>query len=323
MKNTVKYAALGACALAASSTAAFAASELVPGVTTGLAIGAPLPEGVYDITIATYGSRGGNAEAQNGTTNPFAAGELAAAVPVWLIWSTPWQIAGGRIILDTATPVGDSWSPGQGSPVSSGGGLTSWLNTLVEAEIKWSLGNGWNFGFNAGAWLPSDQGLAQVLGRNYTAFQGVAAVSYVAHGWNLSATGIYGTGGKMEFNSVPASLAGGTIGTQQGDWFNLDLTATKKYGKFETGLIAYGSWDLSPSTAGLLTGAPACFASANGTCKQSQFAVGGLIGYDFGSFIAQAKLSEDVTEQNYNGREVRGWLTIIKPLWNPEAESLK
>ena len=57
MKNTIKFAALGACALAATTTAALAGSELPAGVTTGIALGAPLPEGVYDITIGSYGTR--------------------------------------------------------------------------------------------------------------------------------------------------------------------------------------------------------------------------------------------------------------------------
>jgi hypothetical protein len=285
MKNTIKLAALGACALAASTTAALAGSELPAGVTTGIALGAPLPEGVYDITIGSYGSRGADANSN-----------LAYAIPVWLIWSTPWQIAGGRILLDTATGVADSWS-------SIGGGYNtgwdSWLNTLVEAQIKWNLGNGWNAGFQAGAWLPSTQRLPMVLGRNYTAFQGVVAVSYLANGWNLSATGIYGSGGDivnpLNNNWQPA-------------WVNLDLTATKKLGKMEIGVIAYGSWDLDNDLAAVCTGAT--------FCKQSQFAVGGLVGYDFGSFITQFKLAGDVSQENYGGKEVRGNINNIKPLWN-------
>ena len=58
MKNTIKLVALGACALAASSSAALAGSELPIGITTGLSIGMPLPEGVYDISIGSYGSQG-------------------------------------------------------------------------------------------------------------------------------------------------------------------------------------------------------------------------------------------------------------------------
>lgn len=169
MKTTIKLAALGAVALAASSTAALAGSELPKGVTTGLSIGMPLPEGVYDVSVGSYGSRNGASEAY--------------AIPVWLIWWTPWQIAGGRVVIDTATGVADAWKAGEP-------GTDSFLNTLVEAGIGWNLGHGWGVSVHAGAWLPSTQALPTALGRDYTAFQGAAAVSYVGGGWNLSATGV-------------------------------------------------------------------------------------------------------------------------------------
>ena len=77
-------------------------------------------------------------------------------------------------------------------------------------------------------------------------------------------------------------MVGGSC--DQNPWFNLDLTATKKLGKMEIGAIAYGSWDY-----GLL----------ETDCKKaSEFAIGGLVGYDFGSFIAQAKLAGDVQSEN-------------------------
>jgi hypothetical protein len=294
MKNTIKFVALGACALAATSTAALAGSELPKGITTGLSIGMPLPEGVYDVSVASYGAQGPN--------GAVAASADAYSIPVWLIWWTPWRIAGGRVVLDTATGVADSWTEGQP-------GTDSWLNTLVEGGIGWNLGNGWGASVHAGAWLPSTQTLPMVLGRDYTAFQGAAAISYVAGGWNLSATGIYGSGGNKENTAYGAGTA------QQADWFNLDLTAVKHYGKYETGLVAYGSWDLSNN------GFTTCAAYTGlDPCKQSQFAVGGLAGYDFGAFLAQLKLIEDVQETNYTSKEARGTLTIVKPLWNPAAE---
>jgi hypothetical protein len=289
MKTTIKLAAIGAAALAVSSTSALALSELPAGVTTGIALGAALPEGVYDISVASYGS-----------SNAYL-GNLAYSIPVWLIWSTPWTIAGGRIALDTATGVADIWTPGQA-------GTDSWLNTLVEGSIAWNLHNGFNVSLRAGAWLPSTQTIPTVLSRDYTAFQGGGSVSYIANGWNLTATGIYGSGHDSINGEIP-----------QNSWFNLDLTATKKLGKLEIGAIAYGSWDVD---------------SKNGLPKASEFAAGGLVGYDFGSFIAQAKLTGDLQAENIIGRnalgvgiggekEVRGTLTIIKPLWNPEAASLK
>ncbi len=275
MKTTIKLAAIGAAALAVSSTAALAGgaagtadSPLPAGVTTGLALGAPLPEGVYDITIGSYGSKNSGDSYNN----------AAYAVPVWLIWSTPWQIAGGRIMLDTLTPVADVWNAGTA-------GTTSWMNTLVDAGIAWNLHNGFNVSLHAGAWLPSTQLIPSVYGRTDASFQGIGSVSYVANGWNLTATTIYNDGQNA-----------------QSAYWNLDLTATKKLGKMEIGAIGYGSWEQDGA-------------------KKEQFALGGLVGYDFGSFIAQAKLAGDVSANDaYGEKEVRGTLTIIKPLWNPAAE---
>ena len=285
MKTSIKLAALGAVALAATSTTALAGSTnsiLPAGITTGVPLGAALPEGVYDISVASYGS-------QNQ-----ALGNVAYAIPVWLVWSTPWQIAGGHIMLDTATGVADAWTS---TPLGGSNGVDSFLNTLVDAGIAWNLGGGWNVGLHAGAWLPSTQTLPMmVLGRDYTAFQGIAAVSYVANGWDLSATGIWAEGGD------------GSTYQKQNPYFNLDLTATRKYGKLELGTIAYGSWATGCAVAG------SC-------AKADQFAIGGLVGYDFGSFIAKVKLAEDVsTSTAYGEKETRGSLMIIKPLWNPAAE---
>ena len=152
MKTTIKLAAIGACALAVSSTAAFAGyrlSTLPAGFTTGLALGAPLPEGVYDISIASYGSR-----------NEARMRNVAYALPVWLIWSTPvadrrWphharhHLPAWRTFGLTAVP-----------------GADSWLNTLVDAGIAWNLGGGWNVGLHAGVWLPSTQTIPTALGRD-------------------------------------------------------------------------------------------------------------------------------------------------------------
>ena len=120
-----------------------------------MALGAPLPEGVYDITIASYGSKTGD-----------VATSTAYAVPVWLIWSTPWQIAGGRIMLDTLTPVADVLGRG------NTGIADSWMNTLVDAGIAWNLGNGFNVGVHAGVWLPSTQAIPEHLSSWRSSFPG-------------------------------------------------------------------------------------------------------------------------------------------------------
>ena len=288
MKSTIKLAVLGAGALAASSTATLAASELPSGALTGLALGAPLPEGIYDLSIASYGSNYGGQTGLN----------LAYATPVWLYWSTPWQLAGGRVSLSTMTSVADLWAGG--TPLAD-----SFLNTLVEGGVSWNLHNGFNVGLHAGAWLPSTQALALQAGRDYTAFQGIGVVSYVARGWDFTALAGYGSGG----GGTPGPLGHPTPtqSTSQSASVTLDLTAARKYGNLELGSIGYGSWDQDGF-------------------KEEHFALGGLVGYDFGSFVTQAKLGTDVYH-SMNGvdvaKETRGWLMIVKPLWNPEEGSLK
>jgi len=283
MKTTFKFAALGAVALAASSTAALAGSQTPPGLSAGIPLAAPLPVGVYDLSIGLV--------QQNNPT-----GGLEAALPVWLIWSTPYQIAGGRIQLDGTMPYANidttTWNlahPGAGA------GPQGFQNGLTNASIHWNLGNGFNFGESVGAYWASDSALADPK----TRFMGHTDVAYIAGGWVLAANFIYGEGDSSANN--PAYL-------------NYDLSVVRKFGKFEAGVVAFGSTDLDNEIVGKsLAGAPI-------SGKQSQFAVGGLVGYDFGSFSGNVKVTQDVSEENYGYKNTSLWLTIVKPLWSPAAE---
>jgi hypothetical protein len=72
-------------------------------------------------------------------------------------------------------------------------------------------------------------------------------------------------------------------------------------GDREAGLVAFGSTDLSSPIDGYL--------------RQSQVAVGGLIGRSFGPAILQAYLTTDVYQKNYGGQDTRLWGRVILPLW--------
>jgi len=301
MKNTVKYAVLGACALAASSTAVLAGSELFPGITTGLPVGTPLPPGVYSVTIGAYGEYSGK----------YGNEQVGALAPSWLIWWTPWSIAGARIGFTTVTAFEDA---NVISPL-----LTAHINgannTLVTANIGWNFPSGFNVAFYVGAYLPDTTPL---LGRDLTSFLGVGAFTYSQGGWNVYGTFSYGTGGTDNTN---ISLVTGKH-LVYADWFNGDMTLSKTMGKWELGVVAYGSTDLQNEAFAVNLCAPVGHATPK-TCEQSQFAVGGLVGYNFGPADVQFKLTRDVTEQNYVGPATIAWMNIIIPLWNPAAESLK
>ena len=120
----MKITRLRDIALASASLLTLAAasgpggSELQPGTSTGLALGAPLPEGVYDFTLPNWGAR---------ATSP--ATNVGVLTPLWIVWSTPWTIAGGRLGFDAATPVGQVSID---NPV--GLNKAGWANPLVEAQ---------------------------------------------------------------------------------------------------------------------------------------------------------------------------------------------
>ena len=62
-----------------------------------------------------------------------------------------------------------------------------------------------------------------------------------------------------------------------------------------------------------------------GYLKQSQFGLGGLIGYWFGPVVLQAYVTTDLYENNYGGRDTRLWTRVIVPIIDqprPAAPSL-
>jgi hypothetical protein len=142
---------------------------------------------------------------------------------------------------------------------------------------------------------------------------GVAG-SYTGDGWNITAnlTGnVYDTPGRF---GGPVGAAIGPI--RLSDAILLDLTATKKFGNFEIGPVAYGVYNFDTSQ----------FSAANG--NRGRFAVGGLIGYDFKAFTVQAYVARDVvtgaqytnalgrTRDNYS---TDGFVRFVVPLYTPPA----
>lgn len=298
------WLAAGAVSLSVgmTATAAFAQTTTVPGEQVGLAAGAPLPEGIYALNTFTYRSPDG----PNGTST-----DTAVNIPV-LVWSTPWKIFDARIELAIAPPTVFTFS-------RAAGGRDTSINvgTFVGSFFAWDLGNNVGVSYLIGAYLndlnAGRGGGLNILSSN-TYRQGFA-ISYTGEGWNLTANlthNFYDTPGRFEGrNGIPAFYGNQFIS----DALNLDLTATKKFGKFEIGAIGYGTTDISRNPL-------------NGS-QGGRFALGGLIGYDFGPFTVQAWVARDVVTRAQqvspvtllpNGRDAystEGWFRIIAPLYSP------
>ena len=273
LKTVMKIAAVGAMMLGASSMEANAfPATAQTGETVGLARGAPLPEGVYFVNTLSWGVR---------NTNPDT--KLLVDVPV-LAWSTPWTILGGNFQLLAALPNAHIDGPG-------GADTYGLYNPFAAAALAWDLGNGFGVSYLSGFYFNAGDKNVRV---HATTWRQDFAASYTGNGWNLTANLLWG----ITFDTS------NNYGGKTANGFNLDLTATKTFGKWELGLAAFGSTE---------------YDTPGGRPKQKQFALGPLVGYNFGPVIMQAYLTRDVWQRNLGGKETRLWTRVIIPLWTPAA----
>ncbi|GJE44131.1 transporter [Methylobacterium soli] len=275
--RTSKAARLGlaaACALGLACSAAQGGSAAQPGQTVGLPTGAQLPVGLYLVNLSSFGQR---------ETWPLRS-ESNVNLPTFA-WSTPWNLADARLQFFLTQPV--AAASARGAPYQSGIG-----QPLLAAQLAWDLGNDVGVSYLFGGYLPIEtRFLTQSASLSHR-----FAVSYTGDGWNLTANLLYGL--FLESRSP--------LGTLYPDYLNLDLTATRKFGKWQVGAVAFGSTDLPTGI-----GSPR---------PQGQIAAGGLVGYNFGPVTLQAYLTRDVVERNYGGPETRGWLRAIVPFYQDTGE---
>lgn len=260
--------------LALGSPFARAGSAAQPGQTVGQLPGAPLLVGLYFINTSSFGSRGTTPRSTDSNIN----------LPSF-IWATPAEVVGGRLQFVVLQPIVASST--RGAAYQSGFG-----QTLLAAQVAWKLGHDVNFSYLLGAYLPSD---TKIVIQNPVLHQRFA-ITYNGDGWNLTGNFLYGT----FFDTRSSS------GTFYPDFLNLDLTATKHFGKWEVGPVAFGSTDLptnNPSYA-----------------RQGQVAVGALVGYNFGSVNLQAYVTRDIVQHNYAGFETRGWLRATVPIYQDKEQ---
>ncbi|WP_264051363.1 transporter [Methylobacterium flocculans] len=324
---TKNWLVAGAMALTASmtATASYAQSTTVPGEQVGLATGAPLPEGIYALNTFVYQMRD--------NPSPVDAG---INVPV-LVWSTPFVPFGGRVELLVAPPT--VFVFGKGNSSSSIRDLSFNVGTFVGGIWAFDLGNNFGVSFLGGVYLNElngDRGVlttragalaipnggvgpggGAVLGQlaSNTYRFGVAA-SYTGDGYNLTANltaNIYDSPATFGGNRN-IGPGGFTQSYSISDALNLDLTATKKFGKFEIGAIAYGTYNFDTSFKG---GNIINAANPTGTPDRGRFLMGGLVGYDLGFATAQVYVARTVVRSagTFDSTEVSG--RLIVPLYSP------
>jgi hypothetical protein len=196
-----------------------------------------------------------------------------------IIWATPFSFYNTRLQLVALQPVVATLDHKPND-------VSYFNSTLFAAQLAHDFGNGIGVSYLAGY----RTAMSDALAYRTASFEQRGAVSYVANGWDVTvdvSNGIFGSN-----KSYP-------------DWLNVDLTLTKKIDKFEFGPVAFGSEDISSPFPGYK--------------RQGQFAVGGLVGYNFGPFTLQAFGTTDVAERGYPGKETRGWIRLIVPLYQAQS----
>ncbi|WP_158809458.1 transporter [Beijerinckia sp. L45] len=290
--NKKLIATVGAAAFALTMSASVSHATMIaqPGETMGVALGAPLPEGVFAVDLEDYGRR-------DSAGGPGNFRDLGVNVPL-IAWSTPWTLMDSRIEVLYAAPFTHLDS-------SSAGGLNrlDYYSQLLAVNIAHDFGNGFFAGLLLGIRSPDS-----FLHVDYVAADIRPSFGYTANGYNFVATFYY--------NGAFGSKTGNTgLDNGRSDAVAVDLTATKKFDKLELGFVGNASTDVNDRSDNLY---------ANGVnIREGHVALGGLIGYDFGRFTVQGMVTRDVAARGkaiaLNGstseKETRGWLRIIVPLW--------
>jgi hypothetical protein len=296
--------------------------QYLRGVSIGDPVGAAPPAGLYfeNTTLLTPELRGNG---QFGAVNV----NVISDTPV-LLWSTGWTMLGANVSMTLVQPSYNltAWNSATSGPPFTGATFYPTLaNTFINPiSLSWNLGSGWFASTGFALYVPDGSRYNNTVNPDYWTYETHAAVSYLANGWDLTAHFVY------DFNTASAGHTGVFAATplapfgrgyRSGDQAFLDLTATKKFGKWEIGPVAYSMWQptLDRPGGGFSCATLAATTGSLVTCGRStDYAIGGLIGYDFG--LVNLKLF--FTQSVYTRDDVGGfaaWTKLSFRLWAPEA----
>jgi len=196
-------------------------------------------------------------------------------------YQSPWELAGGALSFVVAPTL---FEVSTSSPTKSTDHLFGMYNTYLGAQISWATPiDGLRFGYRLSGYVPQGGEVAF----DYGAIENRFGFTYGKDGLSILANFIFGT------------PVGDDRDDHQPDYFLADFHILQSFGKWTLGPVAHVSSDLND--VGLAG-------------EQSQFALGGLVGYDFGPLTIQTKLTHDVYEENYGAKETVLWTNIIVPI---------
>jgi hypothetical protein len=327
-------AAAGMLALSwspASAIEAFVNPQTKPGVLIGASAGVP-PPGIYMFNqVFTYQANLAGPGVKSALGGNTKVGDQAAVDVQGFLFVPGWTFLGATYDAVLVVP----WvmgSLGQPFNIQEAGMHNTYI---VPVELSWKLADS-RFAIKTGLGIYAPDGTTHnfipgvtgssagtgypFIGDPYWTFQPEFIISYLKDGWNLSAA-IYD---EINTRNTVTHYTTGNI-------LHADFTATKTIGKWTFGPVAYYYGQVSDDSCS----PPSC-GYATGTLLNPQrfdiWAVGGLIGYNFGPAALSVWATQEVSAKASNAAAVAAtgadfslvhqgmtvFATLSYRLWGPE-----
>jgi hypothetical protein len=214
---------------------------------------------------------------------------------------------------------------------TGGSGWEQMHNTIFQAIDSWNWKNGWFTSLGIGVQGPDGSTYNGTLNQDYWTISPLVGISYIDKNWKASAnflydihtasaghTGFYAGVQQATAGVLPVAAPNGCIGFNcpgigytSGEQLFIDWSAAYRWGKLEFGPVGYfklqttsdspGSGYTCATMANKLTGAGpgATYGNMGLACsRDTDIALGGLLGYDFGPAELEVYFTDSVYTKN-------------------------
>ncbi len=268
------------------------------GSSLGLPAGAALPEGFY-VNLHPNGAQSStvnhDGDRTGGGTTSFGDFAGLTYVPGIKILGADYSMrVGGLGILTLELHAPPFKAPGvtKNGVRATGTGMID--VSVAPLSLSWALGEGWFFNFTFSTHLPVGRYDANNIvntGQNHYSLEPNIALTYLRNGYDLTAHLLT----EIPFQNPSTGYANGTLGI-------LDLTATRKIGRWTTGPVGmyWGQWSPDAGPASMRSPYPV------------EIAAGWDLGYDLAPGIAlNGWAIRDVYARNVASLAVRWQVNLL------------
>ena len=278
-----------------------------PGLNEGLAAGALPPEGIYFANTTMYAPAYVNDKNGNKTANH---ANIFVDVPVGM-WVPGVKVFGADYAVVLAQPF-DYLSTKVDRTPSTGYNMDSWgaFNTYIApAELSWTLPNDFHVLAGLGVYIPTGNfekppyiggnyaGIANSIG--FWSVEPVLGLSWLHDGWNISANFTY----DINFQNPDTHYTSGNV-------FQGDYTITKKIDEWTVGIGAYSVNQLNDDHSS--NAAKQAQIIAEDGNRANKYAVGPIVGYDFGPLTLTGYINKGFAASN-TCSSTTYWTRVVIP----------